>query len=214
MSKRITRLRISARRIAVERHLISLVENLYREKPDHSIFRPVSKDYVAAPYKSKRANGVNWISYMKKIANRKYRWPLSLGKNQCWMTKQDSSLKIYKGRSVKIVRVLAFFKDPTDANYELLNASISAPFDHFCQRGGVRPEQGGYLCINGIEHGSFSTQDVNESRKSCTNGARCLCPGHGPTESKCIFTHPDGKIKRCRNLDSHIPMCTCKIKCY
>jgi len=93
---------------------------------------------------------------------------------------------------------------------DLVNGELNVPFEHFCGRGqNTDSAQRGLVCVNGIEHGEFTTRAANESRKSCKNGALCLCPGHGQNGAKCIFTDANGKIQSCRNLPDRVGPCNC-----
>jgi hypothetical protein len=208
----------------VERYLLSLVDKLYDREPNHPIFGPCAKHLVRAPYIAEdRSNGVSWRSYLSNIANRDgFLLPPTVGYNQCWLINGDVSLKIISAstycRSVKIVRILAFFKEPTTTNWAALCSEGSKPsdipFDHLCGRGEHRPDQLVYRCINGIEHGAFNSRAVNEERKKCAFGAVCLCPGHGDPKTKCIFTGPDGILRPCLNNPVCVPACEHHPRCY
>jgi len=210
-----------------EEHLIALVDDLHAANPEHPIFGPVSPGMVRAPWRASRENGVSWINIMRRIARSKYRQPITWGANNCWMaTASITNIKLVRPstadpskmelcRSFKTVRVLAFFANPTTENWAALSSNnpTRTPFDHICQRGERSRDQEGYVCINGIEHGVISSRDVNESRKYCKYGSRAFCPGHGPASTKCVFTHPDGTIMPCRNVDDMID-CNCLRRCY
>ncbi|KAK9484577.1 hypothetical protein V1527DRAFT_195576 [Lipomyces starkeyi] len=105
---------------------------------------------------------------------------------------------------VKIVRPLAFLANPTPLHWAYLTENglaLDTPFSHWCNRGEKRSDGQVAWCINGQYHGRFASYDENVSHKYCGNGARPLCPGHGIPKVNCIFTHPDGTIKPCLNLE-------------
>lgn len=208
---------------SIESHLLGLIQTIHNSRPNHPMFGPLEKGLIRAPCKSPRANGICWINIVKRIANLNYLHPISIANNNCWMSK-TTNIQItrqVKGQTevlvtFKTVRFLQFLRFPTDDQWKtFINGGIYEPFDHFCGRGeATDPRQLGYCCINGLKHGEFSTRKDNESRKSCKNGAKALCPGHGIWEEKCLFTHPDGIIKPCLNEDSQVPKCKCQRKCY
>lgn len=209
---------------SVETYLLGLVGDFYRTCSKHPIFGEPKEGLVVAPYDSPRSNGVCWRNIMRKIAKKTYLRPISLGNNECWMigknsttvsiTKQSSKGETIQTVQIKIVRVLAFFKDPSDRNWAAVCSPDVNPFDHWCARGECRPDQQTHVCINGIEHGTFSDRATNEDRKKCTYGAVCLCPGHGPSAIKCIFTNSDGTLRPCRNNPTSVPQCTHTPRCF
>lgn len=194
------------------------------------MFGTVSAGLVRAPYASDgRKNATSWLKVIRNIADKsKYLRPIDFS-GDCWMSKTTQIKLTLSGggggvtkltKSILTVRFLAFLQNPTDENWTILcndDALSNHPFDHICGRGQQRRDQNGYVCINGILHGTFSDRQANEARKKCTNGARCLCPGHGQQPAtKCFFVHADGQRKRCRNHDDHVAFpCTCKPEsCY
>lgn len=211
-------------RNTIEDRLLALLEEHHKLNENHPIYGEVTGKLVRAPYKSSdRANGTSWTNYMKNIAKNicKNRIP---EEGDCWMiktaqiviTKQTESGTV--SRKVTITRLLAFFNNPTEENWATLQDSedpTSAPFDHRCGRGlATDPEQKGLVCINGLDHGDFSSRSDNESRKSCKNGASALCPGHGPNKTKCIFTDPEGRLRPCRNNPICVPKCKHEPRCF
>ncbi len=209
--------------------LLGKLNNIYQTNQSHPMFSKTDEvarksSNVTSPYRSSgRSNGQSWYQFLKTFCYRSdWKTPPHLHENQCWLVPSGhaTSFKLAKDKgktkSVKIVRVLAFLMDPTQTNWERV-VNTTDHFDHFCGMGEVtalerhdRP----WECLNGVEHGSFSTQIVNEARKSCKHGARCLCPGHGPSMTKCVFVHPDGQAKLCRNQDDCVPKCKCDKPCY
>jgi len=197
---------------------------LFTSNRTHEMFGAVAKGLLRAPFEDfSRKNAVSWWNIIESICNRDFARPLRIGENQCWMTKSNSyKLTVSSGgstqlvKSFKVVRFIAFLMQPSSSNWEALKAGTEAiPFDHFCHRGeATDPQQQGYVCVNGVEHGEFSTREANESRKLCTFGARCLCPGHGPSLIKCIFTNPSGLPHGCRNVDNCVPQCRCDPRCF
>jgi len=126
---------------------------------------------------------------------------------------RNGKTKILK--QILVVRLLAFINNPTPSTWsDLNNGNIARPFSHLCRRGLPQLGQHSSRCINGISHGFFESRNDNESCKACTNGARCLCPGHGSSRSKCIFTHPDGQLKPCLMNETHVPICKCSSSCF
>jgi hypothetical protein len=207
----------------LEVYLKALVTSLHTKLPDHPIFGAASKNIIQLPYE--QTNGQCWLGVMKLIASEQTKNGVKLGENKCWMSKQNTvKIFIYENgkqvlaKSILRCRLLAFFKSPTTENWEILqnkNNDNKNQFDHFCGRGlDLKEEQNGNVCINGIEHGEFSTRAVNESRKLCKNGAYALCPGHGPKKGKCIFTNPDGTLRKCRMQLDQVPICECPQRCY
>jgi len=212
---------------SIEPQLMQLLTDLRTKRPDHPMFGEVAVGEVRAPFNSARKNGTSWSNVIKNIAKAdKFRHRPEWGSGQCWMvrtnqitlstTDANDKTKTIVAKRLRTARFLAFLKSPTDANWEALKSGdLTKPFDHFCGRGELTDAaQDGYVCVNGIEHGEFSTRNVNESRKQCKYGAACLCPGHGDNNQKCIFTHRDGKLQACRNNATHVPICTCDPRCY
>lgn len=206
----------------MEAYLWKLVARLPDDAP---IFGPITLGRVQAPRESVgRKNAVSWRTVVKAIADeRKYLRPLA--HDECWMTlspqisltfTDPTSGKTTVARRILVVRFLAYLKEPSARNYELLDGgNLDMPFDHRCQRGQpTDPLQKGRVCVNGIAHGSFESRATNESRKQCKNGACCLCPGHGPNKTKCVYTSPTGKLAPCRNCDTFVPQCRCDPPCY
>lgn len=205
--------------------LVELVTCLHAEQPCHPMFGPPQAGEIRLPLAASRANGQCWQNAMIKIGG----WVCSeMGEkvtaNTCWMSR-STQLQITQPfgphrstvlRSITVVRLLAFLKAPTEENWTKLNEgrhAIAHPFSHTCGRG-LRVEGQQAACINGLHHGRFANRNENESHKLCTNGARCLCPGHGSPPVKCIFTHDDGTLKPCRNRDDTVPPCTCERRCF
>ena len=147
-----------------------------------------------------------------------------LEEKTCWMSR-STQLQITQPsgrhsskvlRSITVVRLLAFLMAPSDENWRKLDEgadAITHPFSHNCGRG-LRVEGQQTACINGLHHGRFADRAENESHKLCTNGARCICPGHGSPPIKCIFTHTDGTLKPCRNVEDRVPACACAKRCF
>lgn len=205
--------------------LVGLVEGLHIEQPTHPIFGTPAMGLIRLPLVATRANGQSWRNAMKKIGS----WVASemgenLGRDTCWMSR-STQLQITRPsgkhsstvlRSITVVRLLAFLKAPTNDNWQKLDKgtnAIDCPFSHCCGRG-LRTDGSQMACINGLYHGRFADRSENESHKLCTNGARCLCPGHGAPPVKCIFTHPDGTLKPCRNLEDRVRKCSCMRRCF
>jgi len=213
----------SARAVAYLRQRLQDIQNHH---PHHEMFGPAQVGRLVMPFHdASRANSVCWWNAIETCCTRQLRSPLLRGANACWMTKTNS-YKINRpgagGRgtavckSFKAVRMFAFLMHPTDANWHALrDGDERAPFDHWCGRGESTDQlQQGFVCINGVEHGEFTTRLTNEERKQCKNGARVLCPGHGPNLTKCVFTHPDGVPRPCRNNHTSVPVCACSPRCY
>ena len=152
----------------------------------------------------------------------------------CWMTTKTSimryqiSLNSTAYRSFNTTRMIAFLADPSDDNWRKFKAdsgpnaaagtrAIDHPFSHRCHRGPAYDNQdnGKMRCINGLEHGRFSTKEENECAKVCgLVAARPICPGHGDNHIKCLFTHENGHPKPCLNVDGWVPPCHCQPRCY
>jgi len=205
-------------------YLRQRLSDIRTHHPRHEMFGPISAGRLIMPFHdSTRANSVCWWNAIESCCTRQMRSELQWGSNACWMTK-TTSYKITKQesgktvlcKSFKAVRLFAFLIDPTDLHWAALSSGDEkTPFDHWCGRGEpTDPLQQGYMCINGVEHGEFTNRANNEERKLCKNGARVLCPGHGPKLVKCVFTHPDGSPRPCRNNLTHVPVCVCNRRCY
>lgn len=224
-----------ARQVPLEQFLLKALKNFHNRNPNHEMFGDFEMGKARAPYKVEHKMKVSWVKRVKDIAKQAKDAgidSLQDAKDNCWMAHSSQitlnrapvkgeapltgNARSKKFRSIKTVRFLAFLKNPTDSNYQKLDAGDEKdPFDHFCQRGELTDSaQAGKVCINGLYHGEFSTPEANESRKLCKNGALCLCPGHGPRNRKCIFTHPDGKLKPCRNNPKFCGPCKCPVKCF
>jgi len=193
---------------------------------NHEMFGPITPGRVSMPYLTPgRANAVCWYNAIEILCSRHMNPQLVWGQNNCWMSTATqykiTRPKIGGGgtelcKSFRAVRLFSFLMNPTDQNWVALrDGSVATPFDHFCGRGeATDPAQNNLVCINGVEHGELSNRNVNEERKQCKNGARCLCPGHGVNMTKCIFTHPDGTLRVCRNQATHVPACNCNPACF
>lgn len=161
---------------------------------------------------------------MRKIAN----WVVTemgdaWAPDSCWLSNKGQlqitaasgphSNDVYA--SITVTRLVAFFSNPTLQNWGFLtsNTPTESPFDHRCHRGHQRYD-GQIGCLNGMFHGGFSTKEVNEGRKACKGRTRCLCPGHGPDNLKCLYTHETGEIQPCRMVEDHLPRCGCEKKCF
>jgi len=205
-------------------YLRQRLNNIWTHHPRQEMFGPIAPGRLVMPFHdATRANSVCWWNAIESCCTRQMRSELQWGSNACWMTK-TTSYKITKQvsgktvlcKSFKAVRLFAFLIDPTDVHWlALRDGDEKTPFDHWCGRGEpTDPFQQGYMCINGVEHGKFTNRAINEERKLCKNGARVLCPGHGPNLVKCVFTHPDGSPRPCRNNPTHVPVCACNPRCY
>ena len=206
-------------------HLRQRLRDIYLHHPQHEMFGPMQVGRLVMPFHDQsRANSVCWYNSIDSCCSKPMHVPLQMGIAHCWMTKSNS-YKINTPKqgggttlckSFKVVRFFAFLMQPSDANWaNLRDGQEIRPFDHWCGRGETTdPLQQGYMCINGVEHGDFSTRAANEERKQCKNGARVLCPGHGPNLTKCVFTHPDGTARPCRNHATQVPVCACVVRCY
>ena len=210
-------------KLSLEAQLLGLLRSFHQVNPNHPMFGSIDFALLRAPYKSVRSNGVSWIGIVAKIARRVRNPTTTIGDNKCWMA-MVPQYKISKiptpGAKPKaafaflITRFLCFLANPTDENWRILHrkdTAIGTPFSHFCSRGQPTAGQKG-VCINGIEHGVFMTRAVNESMKCCKNGSRATCPGHAG--HKCIFTHPDGELKKCLMHDNYVPACIQNPKCF
>ena len=212
----------SNRAIAYFRQRLREIRNHH---PTHEMFGAIQSGVLVMPFHDQaRANSVCWYNAIDSVCSKPMRLNLQCSINQCWMTK-SSSYKINKPKagggttlckSFKAVRFFAFLMNPTDANWNnLRDGQETRPFDHWCGRGeATDAAQNGYVCINGMEHGDYSSRAANEERKQCKNGARVLCPGHGRSLTKCVFTHPDGTARPCRNNPTQVPVCACQPACY
>lgn len=205
------------------RYLKARLRDIHIHHPNHEMFLPIHRDRLSMDlHVAGRANAVCWYNAIDRMCN-SINNGLVWGQNYCWMTRTNS-YKITRQvnnrtelcKSFKLVRFFAFVMEPNDINWMALRDGLETrPFDHFCGRGELTdPAQNGYVCVNGVEHGNFSTRAINESRKSCKNGALVLCPGHGPNLSKCIFTAPTGIPRPCRNNPTQVPVCACNPNCY
>ena len=196
--------------------------------PNHEMFGAIGAiavGRVCMPYNlpAGRANAVCWYNAIDSLCSRRMAPPLVWGQSHCWMstaTQYKITQQIGRAtqlcKSFRAVRFFAFLMQPTDQHWiSLRDGQANAPFDHYCGRGeATDPAQNNRVCINGVEHGEFSNRNWNEERKQCKNGALCLCPGHGPQATKCIFTHPDGTPRVCRNIATHVPQCACQPPCF
>lgn len=215
----------------LESHLLERLQNIWETDPGHSMFGEFRKGLCRAPYMVRKADGsenkakISWRKICKIIAKRAKKGGVSTvreARERCWMHADKMVVflkscdgKVQRYRSVSAVRVLCFLKDPTEEMWKWLNeASLAEPFDHFCSRGQERKGQGRNVCINGLWHGARSTRNANEDRKKCTHGALALCPGHGANGTKCIFTHPDGTLQRCRMSLTGVGPCECETACF
>lgn len=198
----------------VSQYLLKLLSQIPQ---DHEMFGEMEMGKARAPRNK-------WENYVKGIANR-VDAEIEIGDNRCWMSSSPKftinyteNNKPIHTKHLLITRFLAFLKDPSEDNWKYLTnpgKDSKRPFSHVCGRGQPKVKgQGNSVCINGIEHGGFTTQDVNESHKLCTNGALALCPGHGEPPVQCVFTHADGQLKPCLMNRSHVPPCTHQIPCY
>jgi len=192
-------------------YLVALVERLYQRDCDHPVFQ-AGLPTVGMPYSSERSNGQCWLSHMKTLGKELQTQGIRIGDQKCWLRTYTQFQ--HKAKKVLAVRALSFFKDPSAENWAALNAGIEAPFDHFCGNG-LLNKATSKQCVNGIEHGEFSTREVNESRKLCTYGFAARCPGHGVKKVKCIFVHKDdGSLKPCLNQPDCVPRCGCQKPCF
>jgi len=209
----------------LEEFLVGLVTRHHDSSPSHPIYGDPTLGLVRLPFRSSRKNGQCWLNTARKIAG----WveavmdPGLLEKDSCWVATQTAvQITAASGphsntvlRAVNAVRLLAFWVDPTDFNWDCLSSQAPAdsPFSHRCNRGANRPGERG--CINGCFHGQFETREENESRKACAQrGVWWTCPGHGPLQTRCIWMHPEGDPKRCRNPPGSLPPCTCAKRCF
>jgi len=217
------------RQVEVYNQLFTLLNKIRDSQPGHPMFGPISEGLIRAPFESQRANGTSWKNFIRNIAMNPYRRPIKWGGNMCWMakghtlkiTRTETGGKVTPLRSFKTTRFLAFLANPTPENWTYLSderkqAALNHPFDHYCNRGEATDvRQNGYVCVNGIEHGKFSTREVNNSRKPCgPYGLRHRCPGHGPDKVHCVFTHEDGVIAVCRNSVAQLRSCNCEKCCF
>ena len=125
--------------------------------------------------------------------------------------------------TVKLTRLLAFFADPTDDNWDTvskltLGAGVThmEPFLHFCHYGHASAEANrGPGCVNGIDHGTFGTVSVNNAMRTCAVDGknRSTCPGHGAL--RYFYVQRDGRPRPCFNLPAG-PREDCRrpIKCF
>lgn len=204
--------------------LIGFASTLYRENPRHPVFGPPAKGLIRLPLLSSRSNGQCWHNKLKKIAHNIMK---QMGSNWtrtgCWFS-TTSQIQITNPKgphssdvwaSITIVRLLVFFSTPTETNWRKLTSHEPTlhPFDHRCHRGHDRHD-GSVGCVNGVEHGTFSTKDINEGRKLCSNRCLAMCPGHG-VGGECIYTDAaTGLLLPCRMVEDHLPKCECTRKCY
>lgn len=217
----------------LEAYLLQLLERLYKDRPEHSIFGQPEKGLVRLPaYQSRRANQPCWASVLKTAARHvQHEMGDRLELKSCWLVRGDGKRKynitVQKDkhnsvlRSVLLVRLIHFFEHPSEANFRDLQLQEvghqSRPFSHWCGNGEIGRGPDARYCLNGAHHGRFATKGENESHKQCTYGARPLCPGHGDGSNRkafCMFMHADGTPQPCRNLSSHVPACNCNPRCY
>jgi len=202
--------------ISARKYCLKRLESFYKQYPNHEMFHQKVYDKLSMPYD-------DWVKkFTTSVFNDKEHF---MGNNECWLGTSQIQITVQGNKSngeygtivykrLKTVRLLAFLATPTQKNWDALIVDpLYSPFDHHCANGEIvgRTKE----CINGFEHGTFSTRNENESRKQCTNGCLALCPGHGPCLSKCIFVHKDtGKLKPCKMNPTMLPVCHCERKCY
>ncbi|KAM3064728.1 hypothetical protein ACMFMG_007963 [Clarireedia jacksonii] len=209
---------------SLESLLVGLASSLYRQNPLHPIFGPAAHGIIRLPYTARRVNGQCWKNTMVKIARNITK---QMGKmwtiEGCWLSTVSQiqiispsgphSVRVYA--SITIVRLLVFFANPTDANWEKLtcNQPTQYPFDHRCHRGHER-HNGSVGYINGVGHGVLTTREINEGRKKCKYRCLAMCQGHG-IGGKCIYTDREtGQIQPCRMVEDLLPKCKCVKRCY
>ena len=207
-------------------YLRQRLRDIYLHHPQHGMFGPMQVGRLVMPFHDQsRTNSVCWYNAIDSSCSKPMHVSLQIGIAQCWMTKSHS----YKintpkqgGRttlckSFKVVRFFAFLMQPSDANWANLRdgqetltirslvwsrrdyCSAAAGL-HVYQRRGARRLQ--YI------------EPLTRRGQQCKNGARVLCPGHGPNLTKCVFTHPDGTPRPCRNHATQVPVCACVVRCY
>jgi hypothetical protein len=227
----------------VYKELLSLLDAIHNSDPDHAMFGSVDGQNIRAPYivmRKLKAGGVvecslacSWRKMILKVSKLALKAGINTKEKMiqnCWMTSQSQSRLSREVDDKKFqktfywTRFLALLKNPSI--YEKINIQshnteggrVSFPFDHACQRGFQSEEQFGMGCINGLYHGELTTESENYARKMCKQGARVLCPGHvapdGSKRMRCIYTNVDGTPRKCRMSETHVPICSCKPKCY
>ncbi|KAK9377578.1 uncharacterized protein V1513DRAFT_26 [Lipomyces chichibuensis] len=210
----------------LEQHLLQRFIDFHTTDPSHQIFGEPSPGLVRLPLYSSRANEQSWAKVCGNIATRVLKEMKSSFRLQaCWMSrskciqiskKSKGNTVIY--RNIGIVRLLSFLANPTPLHWAHLSENgkqaFETQFSHFCNRGEKRSDGQVAFCVNGLYHGRFETNKENLSHQYCGNSARPLCPGHGAPAVKCIFTHPDGTMKPCLNLEDMVPKCACTKPCF
>ena len=227
----------------VTQSIMRLITRLYSQRPSHPMFGDPGEPgsgIIRAPYSNSRSiGGVSWEQKAKQIGMRVAKhMGESIPRGSCWMVADDSAgFQRKDGGTIvnfKIVRFLAFLKEPTDQNWHALQdeklksqlgvKSAVVPFCHNCHNGlGSQKKSGEHLsCINGIEHGVLGSSKMNHDQAVCNNknkdGSRRSCRGHGDDgraeKEFCFFVHRSGVPKYCRNLDRDPGPCACAPACY
>lgn len=193
---------------------------IHRTRPDHPMFGPVEVGVKwQAPLTGDDGRNTSWektmsLWFKSDQFTSEPRW------GHCWMTK-TVTMKMSTTRNGNIItlfsgqktRFLTFLANPTDENWVRVTTEADQ-YDHACSNGDKTPKNPFGICINVVQHSAgIIPRNANESRKTCTNGALCLCPGHG-LPVRCFFMHADGTPKPCRSLPDQVPPCNCAKKCY
>lgn len=190
--------------------LWDIILDLHRQFPGHPMFGQRRRGCIRLPLETERLNGLSWHSVIRHINTwLKRDATIELTESTCWMSTQWR-LEInvwHKGKRtwpttthVSVYRLLAFLRNPSDAQWLLFNRGADYPFSHYCHRGDSnRHSQDNKVCINGWSHGRFESPATNNERKRCKYGTRATCPGHGQPVVHCFHTHPNGQPKPCIN---------------
>lgn len=169
---------------------------------------------------------IQWATKVNKSTFSLLGHEVRVGQNHCWLVgKNSSAWTLQRGEHSKkmlATRVLAFLQTPTERSYnDLISVATKDekgeknPFDHKCGRGDSNES---LRCVNGIEHGTFASREVNEKRKlhKFTCLALCISNGGHGEYGNCIYTSSCGKLLPCLNNSDGflISKCNHEPKCF
>lgn len=186
---------------------------LHDQNPHHPIFGERQAGKIRLPLTGTGRNRFDWEAKCLALARsvEEIMGPRIM-LNSCWMkidpvwhiTMKDQTNKPVTLVQFLIVRLLAFVNNLTTEGWAALTGqlersgrSVDTPFTHSCHNG--HGSKGGLVagtaaCVNGIEHGRFSTVQENMEQKDCRFGDRAGCPGHGIPLAICIYVNPDSGL--------------------
>ena len=226
-----------------------LLDCLSRIPDSHPMFGPIEfgLHYARMPKRNEyNQNGqlisVSWESKLSELAKKVERSRIETVRSgdimpgECWLIKGKPFMTVQKtirnggsGRRVLTInwaRMLYFLAKPTAENWRILNDkanAISHPFCHMCHNGvgSQKDPKKDYFCINGVQHGFYSTPHFNNWHKSHADSCYNKCAGHMTRDGgfrKCIFVHRGtGQFKPCRMLDGRVVAaleCSHEPSCY